>query len=228
MPADTGPVSQASVSPLSPTPRSTPNRHRERARSDRAELYALLDSCLICHLGIAIDGAPVVLPTGYGRDGDTLYLHGSTGSVSMINASGGAPVSVAITRLDGIVYARSAFHHSINYVSAVIHGAARLVTEPDEKAHGLRILTDHLAPGSWDATRQPTKKELAQTAVLAVPLHDASVKMRNAPPNDDEDDVTANHTWAGVLPVHLAWGTPEPCPLLPAGMAIPERVSSRR
>lgn len=213
---------------LSPTARSTVRRGRERARTDRSELYELLDSCLICHLGLVVDDAPVVLPTGYGRDGDTLYLHGSTGSASMIGAASGTPVSVAVTRLDGVVYARSAFHHSVNYASAVIHGTATPVVEPDAKMHGLRVLTEHLAPGSWSHTRQPNRKELAATSVLAVPLHEASVKMRSGPPGDDEADVAAGTSWAGVLPLRRAWGGVEPCPLLPPGVPVPPHVTGRR
>ena len=140
---------------LSPTTRSTLRRHPERARHDRAELYALLDSVLVCHLGLVLDGAPVVLPTGYGRDGDTLYLHGSSGAVSLLAAAQGAPVCVTVTRLDGVVYARSAFHHSLSYTSAVIHGTARKVTDEVEWRHGLRMLVEHLAPGSWEHSRPP-------------------------------------------------------------------------
>jgi uncharacterized protein len=221
-------VGRVSNATLSPTARSTVNRARERARSDRAELYELLDSCLICHIGVVLDGAPVVLPTGYGRDGDTLYLHGSTGAASLRAAVDGAPVSVAVTRVDGVVYARSVFHHSMNYASAIIHGVATPVAGTDQKLAGLRALTEHLAPGSWDATRRPTRKELAATTVLALPLHEASVKLRSGPPKDDEQDVAAAATWAGVLPVRQAWGEPEPCPLLPHGTPTPQRVTRRR
>jgi uncharacterized protein len=213
---------------LSPTARSTVRRGRERARTDRMELYALLDSCLVCHLALIIDEAPVILPTGYGRDGDTLYLHGSTGSASLLTAAEGVPVSVAVTRLDGVVYARSTFHHSMNYASAVIHGTATQLTEPDAKLHALRVLTEHLAPGSWAATRRPTRKELAATSVLSVPLHEASVKMRCGPPRDEPDDVAEVSAWAGVLPVRQVWGAPQPCPLLPDGTPVPDRVATRR
>ncbi|AYY15395.1 pyridoxamine 5'-phosphate oxidase family protein [Actinobacteria bacterium YIM 96077] len=213
--------------PLSPTPRSVIKRGRERAQTDRAQLYAVLDSCLVCHLGIIHDAAPVVLPTGYGREGDTLYLHGSTGSASLMAASRGVPVSVAVTRLDGIVYARSVFHHSMNYSSAVIHGVPAPVTDPEEKLHALRVVTEHLAPGSWTHARQPTRKELAATAVLALSLHDASVKLRSGPPGDDDDDVTGHDGWAGVLPLHHMWGTPESCPLLPDDVPVPPHVTRR-
>lgn len=216
---------------LSPTPRSTVNRAKERARTDRVDLYELLDSCLICHLGVVIDGAPVVLPTGYGRAGDTLYLHGSTGAASLRAAASGFPISVAVTRVDGVVYARSVFHHSMNYASAVIHGNAIVLTDPEEKLAGLRALTEHLAPGSWAATRPPTRKELAKTTVLALPLHEASVKVRSGPPKDEDEDVEAGSVWAGVwagvLPLRQSWGEPEPCPLLPPDVATPDHVNSR-
>jgi nitroimidazol reductase NimA-like FMN-containing flavoprotein (pyridoxamine 5'-phosphate oxidase superfamily) len=208
-----------SRTPLSPTPRTIVNRHRERAATDRAALDDVLDSALICHLGVLFDGAPVVLPTGYGRDGDTLYLHGSTGSRSMRPG----PVCVTVTIVDGIVYARSVMHHSMNYRSAVVHGTTRLVDDPEEKRHGLRVVTDHLAPGSWEHARLPNKKELAATVVLALDLTEASVKIRNAPPADEDFDVEANTAWAGVLPVTMEWGVPESDSPLP----VPEHVLKR-
>jgi nitroimidazol reductase NimA-like FMN-containing flavoprotein (pyridoxamine 5'-phosphate oxidase superfamily) len=212
---------------LSPTPRSTVNRSRKRAATDRAALDDVLDSALICHLGVVVDGSPVVLPTGFGRDGDVLYLHGSTGARSLRLAEQGADVCVTVTVLDGIVYARSVFHHSVNYRSAVVHGRARAVTDEAAKLHGLRVLTEHLAPGSWDHARQPDRKELAATTVLALDLTEASVKIRTGPPADDEADVDAGTAWAGVLPLRRSWGEPESCPLLPLGMPVPEHVASR-
>jgi uncharacterized protein len=212
---------------LSPTSRSTVRRGAKRAQTDRGLLYELLDSCLICHFGIVRDRAPVVLPTGYGRDDDTLYLHGSTGSASLIAASGRAPISVAVTRVDGVVYARSVFHHSMNYASAVIHGVPRLVDDPDEKLRGLQVITEHIAPGSWANTRLPTRKELAATSVIALSLHEASVKLRSGPPGDDDEDVVTHREWAGVLPLRQEWGDPEPCPLLPPRTPVPDRVAKR-
>ncbi|MGY1712920.1 pyridoxamine 5'-phosphate oxidase family protein [Geodermatophilus sp. SYSU D01106] len=213
--------------PLSPTPRSTLRRLSDRARTDRADLYAVLDAGLVGHLGIVLGGAPVVLPTGYGRDGDTLYLHGSTGAATLRAAAGGAPVCFTVTHLDGIVYARSAMHHSMNYRCAVVHGTARPVTDPDERLRAFAVLTEHLAPGSWAATRQPSRKEAAATAVLALDLTEASVKVRTGPPGDDEADL-ALPVWAGVLPLRTVVGEPEPCPLLPEGTPVPDRVLSRR
>ncbi|HWE89328.1 MAG TPA: pyridoxamine 5'-phosphate oxidase family protein [Pseudonocardiaceae bacterium] len=212
---------------LSPTERSTPRRHRERAAADRAALDAILDEGLVCHLGFGTDAGPVVIPTGYGRDGDILYLHGSTGSASMTAAAGGAPVCVTVTLLDGIVYARSAFHHSANYRSAVIHGQARPITDDTEKSHGLRVLTEHLAPGQWDYTRPPNRRELAATTLIALDLTEAAVKTRNGGPVDDPDDVAAHQGWAGVLPLHRVWGQPQPADDLPAVVAVPERIRYR-
>jgi len=212
--------------PLSPSARSTIRRNPVRARTDRTELYAVLDAGLVGHLGVTLGDAPVVLPTGYGRDGDTLYLHGSTGAATLRAAAAGAPVCFTVTVLDGVVYARSVFHHSMNYRCAVVHGVPRLVTDPEERLHGLTVLTEHLAPGSWEGTRLPDRRELAATAVLALDLTEASVKARTGPPGDDERDLAAP-VWGGVLPVRTVFGEPEPDPLLPAGTPVPARVTGR-
>jgi uncharacterized protein len=215
------------VTTLSPTPRSTVRRGKERARTEREELYAVLDAVLVCHLAVVLDGRPLVLPTGFGRDGDTLYLHGSTGAASLRTATA-APVCVAVTELDGIVYARSVFHHSVNYRSAVVHGMAHPVTDDEQKLHGLRVLTEHLAPGSWDYCRPPDRRELAATTVLALDLAEASVKIRGGPPVDDDEDVADDTRWAGVLPLARTWGTPEPCPQLgPHHTAPPPHLTTR-
>ena len=213
--------------PLSSTDRSTVRRGSARARTDRAELYAVLDAGLVGHLGVVLGGAPVVLPTGYGRHGDTLYLHGSTGAATLRAAAAGTPVCFTVTHVDGVVYARSAFHHSMNYRCAVVHGTARVVTDPAERLLGLEVLTEHLAPGSWAATRQPDRKELAATALLALDLAEASVKVRTGPPGDDERDLGAP-VWGGVLPVRTVLGEPERDPLVDAGVPVPGRVSGRR
>jgi nitroimidazol reductase NimA-like FMN-containing flavoprotein (pyridoxamine 5'-phosphate oxidase superfamily) len=210
---------------LSTTARTTLNRSKERARTDRADLYAVLDAGLICHLGVVVDGAPMVIPTGYGRIGDTLYLHGSTGA-SSLRAGTIQPVCVTVTHLDGIVLARSAFHHSVNYRSAMIYGRARLVDEPDEHLEGLRAVTEQLAPGQWDVVRLPTKKELAATAVLALSLEEASVKVRQGPPKDDEEDYDLP-VWAGVLPLNVSWGEPQPDPRLAPGVTVPRHIRER-
>jgi nitroimidazol reductase NimA-like FMN-containing flavoprotein (pyridoxamine 5'-phosphate oxidase superfamily) len=211
---------------LSPTARSTLRRLPDRARTDRAELYAVLDEALICHFAVVLDGAPRVMPTGFGRDRDTLYLHGSSGATSL-RAAAGAPICVTVTLLDGVVYARSVFHHSMNYRSAMVHGRARPVVEEQERLHALRVIVEHLAPGSWTHARHPTRKELAATAVLALDLAEASVKVRTGPPKDDEPDVQAGGRWAGVLPVRSGFGPAVPCPLLRSDATLPEHVAGR-
>jgi uncharacterized protein len=214
------------VNALSPTERSTVRRGKKRAVTDRAALHAVLDAGLICHFGFVADGAPVVLPTGYGREGDTLYVHGSTGAASLRAAAGDAEVCVNVTLLDGVVYSRAVFHFSVNYRSAVVHGRARAVTGRDEKLAALRVITNHVAPGSWEYAREPNERELAATAVLALDLTEAAVKIRTGPPGDEPEDLD-RPAWAGVLPLRRSWGTPEPCPELPDGVAVPEHVTGR-
>ncbi|MEU7001195.1 pyridoxamine 5'-phosphate oxidase family protein [Nonomuraea sp. NPDC046570] len=211
---------------LSTTPRTTLGREKHRASTDRADLYDVLDSGLICHLGVVTDGHPMVVPTAYGRIGDTLYLHGSTGARSL-RAGGEHEVCVTVTHVDGLVLARSVFNHSFNYRSAIVYGTARTVTDEDERLEGLRALTEHLAPGQWDYTRRPSRKELAATAVLALSLAEASVKLRTGPPNDEEEDY-ALPVWAGVLPIVTTWGEPETDPALQNGIEVPVHIRARR
>ncbi|MCM6775132.1 pyridoxamine 5'-phosphate oxidase family protein [Nocardia sp. CDC159] len=210
---------------LSPTSRSTLTRYRDRAAIDRAALDAVLDAGLLCHVGVVMHGSPVVLPTIYGRHGDTLYLHGSTGAGNLRAALTGE-VSVAVTLLDGIVYARSAMNFSMNYRSAVIHGRPTEVTDPDERLRALRVITDHNAPGAWDVVRPPNKKELAATRVLALDLTEASVKSRAGDSGDDPEDLD-NGVWAGVLPIRQIFGTPRSNGDLAPGIDIPEYVHAR-
>ncbi|WP_018655572.1 pyridoxamine 5'-phosphate oxidase family protein [Actinomadura flavalba] len=204
---------------LSTTERTRLRRGKDRALTSRDALHAVLDEGRICHLGVVVDGAPRVLPTGYGRIGETLYLHGSSGSASLLGASSGE-ICVTVTLLDGFVLARSAFHHSVNYRSAVVYGRPRVVTDPAEKLAALEALTESMAPGRWAATRPPTRKELAATTVLALPLDEASVKARSGPPVDDEEDY-ALPVWAGVMPVRTSYGPAEPDPRLEPGPAAP-------
>jgi uncharacterized protein len=210
--------------PLSSTPRTTIQRLRERGRIDRAELDAVLTAGLVCHLGVVIDGAPVVLPTGYGRIEETLYLHGSSANRSLLLAAG-QQICVTITLLDGLVCARAVFHHSMNYRSAVIFGEARLVEAADEKLAALRAVTDHLVPGRWEHVREPTRKELAATAVIAVPLDEASVKIRAGGPKDDPEDYDSG-IWAGVLPAALVFGPAEPDLALTGDIPVPDHISA--
>lgn len=211
--------------PLSATPRTTLGRLRERAQSDRTALYEVLDAGLLCHFGFVVDGSPRVIPTGYGRAGDTLYVHGSSGARSLLEGPG-QEVCVTVTHLDGIVLARSMFHHSVNYRSALVFGTPRVLTEPDEVLGALRVISEHLSPGQWDVVRPPTRKELAATTVLAVPLAEASVKIRQGPPSDDDEDYALD-VWAGVLPVRQVFGEPVADPRLRPGIAVPGHVRDR-
>jgi nitroimidazol reductase NimA-like FMN-containing flavoprotein (pyridoxamine 5'-phosphate oxidase superfamily) len=207
---------------LSPTPRTTVRRLRERARADRADLYAVLDDGLVCHVGVVIDGAPVVLPTGYGRIDDTLYLHGSSANRALL-AADGQEICVTVTLLDGLVCARAVFHHSMNYRSAVVLGTARAAADDEERLAALRAVTEQLAPGRWDNARPPTRKELAATAVLALPLAESSVKVRSGPPKDDPEDY-GSAIWAGVIPAALTFGPAQPDPELDPAMEVPEHI----
>jgi nitroimidazol reductase NimA-like FMN-containing flavoprotein (pyridoxamine 5'-phosphate oxidase superfamily) len=214
-----------SLPDLSSTSRTVLGRHHERGRTEREDLYAVLDAGLICHLGVVVNGAPRVLPTGYGRVDDLLYLHGSSAN-SSIMAGAGQEVCVTVTHLDGLVCARSVFNHSMNYRSAVIFGVARLVTDPEEKLLALRTITEHLAPGQWSYARQPSKKELAATSALALPLTEASVKMRASGPSDEPEDYALD-IWAGVVPVTSGFGEPEPDAALRPGIDTPPHIVKR-
>jgi uncharacterized protein len=214
-----------SLPDLSSTPRTELGRHRERGRSERDDLYAVLDAGLICHLGVIVGGTPRVLPTGYGRLGDLLYLHGSSAN-SSIMAGNGQEVCVTVTHLDGLVCARSVFNHSMNYRSAVVFGVARLVADPEEKLLALRTITEHLVPGQWSYVRQPSKKELAATSALALPLTEASVKIRSGGPSDEPEDYELD-LWAGVVPVTTGFGEPEPDAVLRSGIDTPAHIVKR-
>lgn len=210
---------------LSPTPRTAIGRGKNRGSLDRNDLYDVLDTGLLCHLGVVVGGHPMVVPTGYGRVGDTLYLHGSTGARSLRAAAGGQ-VCVTVTHLDGVVMSRSVANHSVNYRSAIIYGEARLVSKDEERLAGLRAITEQLAPGQWDYARQPSRKELAGTAVLALPLDEASVKIRRGGPDDDAEDHTLP-IWAGVLPLVTTWGAPVPDPMMRENIETPVHIRNR-
>ena len=211
------------------TPLSAPSapgtaRLREQGRDDRSDLFAVLAAGLVAHLGVVSDGWPMVVPTSYGFDDASLYLHGSVASVSLRADS---PVCVTITLADGLVLARSVFEHAVNYRSAMIYGYPRIVTEPDEVNAGLRLLSEHMAPGQWDYARQPNRKELAATRLLALPLDEASVKIRTGPPDDGDSPDAALGLWAGELPLVTTWQQPVPDPALPPGTAVPAHIAQR-
>jgi uncharacterized protein len=195
---------------FSQAPRTIPTRKRDRASYERTTAYAILDEAYHCHLAFIADGEPRMLPTLHARVGDTLYLHGSTGSGPMLAARAeGLPVCVTVTHLDGLVLARSWMHHSANYRSVVAHGRAHLVTDEAEKLRALTAVVEKVAPGRAGDSRPPTPRELAETAVLALTLRDVSVKARVGGVNEDEADHALDH-WAGVVPLRLRPGVPEP------------------
>ena len=211
--------------PLSATERTRHRRLRALGRADRESLYAVLRAGLVAHLGVVIDGWPMVIPTAYGFDTDVLYLHGSVASQSL--QTEGTPVCVTITLADGLVLARSMFEHTINYRSAMIYGRPRLVSDAAEKLAGLRRLAEHIAPGQWDYARRPSRKELAATRLLALPLDEASVKVRTGPPDDGDSPDAALGLWAGELPLAAVWQQPVPDPAVAPGIAIPEHIRNR-
>jgi nitroimidazol reductase NimA-like FMN-containing flavoprotein (pyridoxamine 5'-phosphate oxidase superfamily) len=200
-----------------PSQRTRVRRLPARADYDRATIDAILDEALICHLGFAVDGQPYVIPTLQARDGDTVYLHGSAASRTLRTLAGGAPACLTATLIDGLVLARSAFHHSMNYRSVVVLGEARLVTETDELLRVLQLFTEKVAPGRWNEVRGPSRQELKGTKVLAMTLDEASAKVRSGPPSDDEEDYALD-VWAGVIPVSLQSGEPVADPLLRDGI----------
>ena len=206
---------------LHPSERTKIHRHPERGSHDRATVEAILDEALICHVAwIGPEGGPRMLPTIQARVDDTLYLHGSRAARAWKALQGGAEVCVVATIVDGLVLARSAFNHSMNYRSAVVFGRAREVTDPDELLVAARAITHHVLPGREDDARMPTEGEFAQTLLLAIPIDEASAKVRTGPPKDDEADVELA-VWAGVLPLATVRGTPEPSPDLIEGTADP-------
>ncbi|WP_328375401.1 pyridoxamine 5'-phosphate oxidase family protein [Streptomyces sp. NBC_00440] len=215
--------------PSRPLPESERTRHRrlrEQGSLERADLDAILAAGFICHLGVTVEGTMMVVPTVYGSDGATLYFHGSVASRSLV-ASPEAAVCVTVTHVDGLVLARSVFEHGVNYRSAMVFGTPRLVTDPDEKTEGLRCLTEQATPGQWDYARRPSRKELAATALLALSLDEASVKIRTGPPDDGESPDAELDVWAGTLPLRTTWGTLEPDPLLTPGITAPPHIADR-
>ncbi|EGX56271.1 hypothetical protein SZN_28698 [Streptomyces zinciresistens K42] len=206
-----------------PTGRTVPTRSADRASYDRELVHAILDEAYVCHLGFVRDGAPVVLPTLFARVGETLYVHGSTGSRPLRmtgKADPGLPVCLTVTHVDALVLARSAFHHSVNYRSAVVHGVAYDVTDPEEKRTALDALVDHVVPGRSADSRPADKKELAATAVIRLDLGEVSAKLRTGGVNDEPEDLALPH-WAGVVPLRKGYGTPVGDPGLAPGTALP-------
>ena len=196
---------------------------KANGRSDPADLYAVLAAGRIAHLGVSVDGHPMVVPTVYGFDQERIFLHGSVASQSLTT---GAEACVTVTVLDGLVLARSVFEHGINYRSAMIYGVPESLHDDEAKLYGLRVLTEHVAPGQWDYARKPSRKELAATTLLALPLTEASVKISTGPPDDGDSPDAALGLWAGELPVVATWGVPVPDPQLAGSIAVPAHLAA--
>lgn len=203
------------------TDRTKLKRLPKRGHFDRETVYSILDEGFICHVGFAVAGQPVVIPTGYARVEDRLYIHGSQASRMLRSLAEGLDACVTVTLLDALVLARSAFHHSMNYRSVLVFGRATLVEEPAEKMAALLALSEHIIRGRWADVREPNEQEVKQTTVLSLPLAEASAKIRTGPPLDDEEDY-ALPIWAGVVPLRLVAGEPVNDPRLPAEIPVPE------
>lgn len=210
----------ATAEDFSLTARTTLRRLPKRGSFERETVYGILDEGFVCHVGFVVEGQPVVIPTAYGRAGDVLYIHGARASRMQKALATGADVCITVTLVDGLVLARSAFHHSINYRSVVVFGRARVVESEEEKNEALEAFTEHVMPGRWADVRWPNAQELAATTVLAIQLSEASAKIRTGPPIDDEEDY-ALAVWAGVLPLGVEPGVPEADPRLNAETPVP-------
>ena len=208
---------------IPPTQRTTLKRLPERGSFEREQLNAILDEGFICHVGFVIDGRPFVIPTGYARVDDKLIIHGSQASRMLRTVGKGIDVCITVTLLDGLVLARSAFHHSMNYRSVLVFGVATVIEEREGKLAALRALTEHIVPGRWAEARQPNERELQQTTVLSIPLTEASAKIRTGPPKDDEEDYSLP-VWAGVMPLRLSAEPPIDDPRLISDTAVPDYV----
>jgi uncharacterized protein len=208
-----------------PTPRTRVVREPQRAVYDRSVVNRILDEGFICHVGFSVDGQPFVIPTSYGRHEDVLYIHGSAASRMLRNVSGGIPMCVTVTLIDGLVLARSIFNHSMNYRSVVVLGTGTAIEDREEKLTALRLLSEHIVPGRWSEARQPNEKELKATTILRVPIQEFSAKVREGPVIDDEEDY-AFPVWAGVLPLNVVTGDPIDDSRLAQGIEVPEYVKS--
>ncbi len=208
---------------MNPSKRIRVRRRADRGSYDEDTIHAILDEALICHVGFVRDGYPVVIPTIHARDGDQLFLHGSPAAGFVRDLSSGIPVCVTATIVDGLVLARSANHHSMNYRSVVVYGEASPVTDRAAKIGALKVITDHIAPDRWPHLREINEDEIRTTAVLRISLDEASAKIRTGGPIDPDDDV-ALPIWAGVLPLSLQAGDPITDALVPQGVDVPDHV----
>ena len=196
----------------------------DRGAYDKATVYPIIDEALICHVGLVQDGQPVVIPTLHARQDDTLLLHGATTSRLLKYAQSGQPICATMTLIDGLVLARSVFHHSMNYRSVVLFGQGHLIEEADEKLRAMQTFTERLLPGRWDDARRPNEKEIKATSVVAIPIELASAKVRTGPPGDDEEDL-ALPVWSGVLPLKQQFLSPQNAPNLAGNIPVPQYVA---
>jgi nitroimidazol reductase NimA-like FMN-containing flavoprotein (pyridoxamine 5'-phosphate oxidase superfamily) len=208
---------------FTPTEKTTLKRLPKRGEYDRAAVYQILDEAFICHVGFAVDSQPYVIPTGYARIADKLYIHGSAASRMLRSLADGIEMCVTVTLIDGLVLARSAFHHSINYRSVVAFGKATLVEDEAEKLAALKAFTNHIIANRWQDVREPNEQEMKATTVLQLPLVEVSAKVRTGPPIDDEEDYQIP-VWAGVLPLHMATAAPINDELLPTHIEPPDYI----
>lgn len=203
--------------------RNTVRRIASRGKYDRETVFGILDEAFLCHVGFSVNEQPFVIPTLYGRDGETVYIHGSAISRMLENLSGGLPVCITVTITDGIVLARSAFHHSMNYRSVTLFGRGVLVEDYDEKLRALTLISENVLPGRWEDARRPTEKEMNVTSVVAVAIEDAAAKIREGGPKDDKKDYQLP-VWAGVLPMEQNILAPVADDPLPDGVGVPDYI----
>ena len=208
-----------------PTPRTRVIREHERGVYDRETVYKILDAGFICHVGFVQNGQPFVIPTGYGRHGDTIYIHGSAASRMLKEVNQGVPVCVTVTLLDGLVLARSIFNHSMNYRSVVILGRATIIDDPVEKLEALRQLSEHIIPGRWQDSRSPNERELKATTILKIPIEEFSAKVRQGDVVDDTEDMMFP-VWAGILPLPVIPGAPIPDQHMDPKIPVPGYVKN--
>lgn len=200
--------------------RNRVRRRSQRGRYDHGTVYSILDEGRICHVAFQVDGQPIAIPTIHARIDDTLYLHGSTANRMFASLAEGGPAALTVTLVDGLVLARSAFHHSMNYRSVVVFGRASSVDDPSEKLRAFEALVERITPGRWNDTRQPNEEEIRTTTVIRLPIEQASAKVREGDPKDDEEDLALGH-WAGVVPVETRVGSPRASADLRAGIDVP-------
>jgi nitroimidazol reductase NimA-like FMN-containing flavoprotein (pyridoxamine 5'-phosphate oxidase superfamily) len=209
------------------TDRAKLRRLPTRGSHELETIHQILDAAFLAHVGFCVNGQPFVIPTNFGREEDTLYIHGSAASRMLRELSTGVPACVTVTHVDGLVLARSAFHHSMNYRSVVAFGTARKIEDNDKKLHALRVISEHLIRGRWDDVREPNEKEMKQTSVLEFTIEEASAKIRTGGPIDDEEDY-ALPVWAGVLPMQLKASAAVPDERLPQEATVPDYVAGYR